>query len=155
MNGVMMETYHMKHYIQTSLRSGMVCLLLTIASQSLFAQNNPTPTQDRVVSGTVFSAVENIVLPGVSVLIAGTTTGMITDAEGKFNIKSGLKAGDKLVFSYLSYISQSYVVTDADRQDITIRLADAVGVLDEIATIEVSKTTKTRRGILKAFKAQE
>lgn len=142
----------MKLYIQT-VKAGMVCLLLTFATQFSFAQSQSTT--DPVVSGTVLTATEGDPLPGVNVLIAGTTKGTITDAEGKFRFESGLKAGDKLVFSYLSYISQTYTVVGGEPEDITIRMVDNAEILTEAATQEVYSSNKARRGIFKVFRTRD
>ncbi len=60
--------------------------------------------QEREVSGTVTSSDEGLPLPGVSILIVGSVTGTITDAEG--NYKLSLPSGTTLRFSYIGYRSQ-------------------------------------------------
>ena len=40
--------------------------------------------QERVVSGKVTSQDDGSPIPGVNVLVKGTTTGTATDAEGKY-----------------------------------------------------------------------
>lgn len=65
-------------------------LFLLIPAMSLQAQN-------RILSGTVTSAVDGEPLIGVSVLIKGTTTGVITDFDGRYSIN--VSDGSTLVFS--------------------------------------------------------
>jgi iron complex outermembrane receptor protein len=74
-------------------------LLLIILSHSAFAQ---TPVTGKVTD-------ETGALPGVSVLIKGTTTGVQTDAEGKFTIK--VKSGDVLKFSLIGYGTKEISIT--------------------------------------------
>lgn len=54
------------------------------------------------VSGTVYSSDDNAPLPGVNVLVEGTSIGSTTDFDGKFSIKVPESATD-LTFSYLGY----------------------------------------------------
>jgi len=54
------------------------------------------------VSGTVYSSDDNAPLPGVNVLVKGTSIGSTTDFDGKFSIKVPENATE-LVFSYLGY----------------------------------------------------
>jgi hypothetical protein len=67
----------------------VLCLLL---SQHGFAQ--------QVVTGTVKDAT-GVALPGVNVLIKGTTTGTATDSQGKFSLQAS--ANDVLVVSFIGY----------------------------------------------------
>jgi len=57
-------------------------------------------------------------LPGVSVLIKGTTTGTQTDVNGKFALNAN--PGDVLVVSYVGYISRQIVVGTNTNFDITL-----------------------------------
>ncbi len=41
--------------------------------------------QDRVVTGKLTSKDDASVLPGVNIVLKGTTTGTVSDAEGNFN----------------------------------------------------------------------
>ena len=64
--------------------------------------------QERVVSGTVTDATD-FALPGVNVLVKGTTLGTITDMEGNYRIELE-DAQVTLVFSYIGYITQEVLV---------------------------------------------
>ena len=65
-------------------------LLVALTLQFSFAQ-------DKTVTGTVSDALG--VLPGVNVLVKGTTRRVSTDFDGKFSIKA--KEGEVLVFSFV------------------------------------------------------
>ncbi|WP_036386108.1 TonB-dependent receptor domain-containing protein [Muricauda sp. MAR_2010_75] len=60
------------------------------------------------VTGTVYDD-QNVPLPGASVLVKGTTTGVITDFDGNYTIEANV--GDILVFSYVGFNSQEATVT--------------------------------------------
>jgi hypothetical protein len=57
------------------------------------------------ITGTVTDASSGEPLPGVNILIEGTTTGVITDTDGKYVIKTP-SPNSVLVFSYIGYNSE-------------------------------------------------
>ena len=82
--------------------------------------------QEKTVSGTVSDNTGG--LPGVSVVIKGTSTGAETDFDGKYSIRA--KSGDVLVFNYLGYKTVEKTVGSANVIDVT--LEEGGEVLDEI-----------------------
>ena len=54
----------------------------------------------QTVTGTVTSAEDNAPLPGVSVLIKGTTVGTTTDVDGNYSI--GVGNNDKIISNTVS-----------------------------------------------------
>ncbi len=83
------------------------------------------------VKGVVKDAVTGETLPGVSVVIKGTTTGTETDFDGIFNL-ANVKQGATLVFNYLGKKPKEIVVTTASIQ---VSLEDAAEALEEIVVI--------------------
>jgi len=98
---------------------GVLTLLLALIVQVSFAQ-------EKTVSGTVSDNTGG--LPGVSVIIKGTSTGAETDFDGKYSIRA--KSGDVLVFNYLGYKTVEKTVGSANVIDVT--LEEGGEVLDEI-----------------------
>ena len=88
-----------------------------------------TAWAQQTVSGTVTSATDGIGLPGVNVLVKGTSTGTITDIEGNYNI-SVPNNDDVLVFSFVGYMSEEEPVNR--RSQIDVALADDVASLEEV-----------------------
>jgi len=129
----------------------MVCLLLAIVNQSVFAQSTAPQTEGHSVSGVVLSDSESLPLPGVNILLAGTTVGVATDGEGRFKFPTNLKVGDKLVVSSVSYVTQPYLVTGSENEDITVRLKDDAEIMGEIASNEAYRL-KARRNLLSVLK---
>jgi len=90
----------------------LFCVLLSvkvIAAPNSMELNSGSENQQIEVSGTVTDATSGESLPGVSILIKGTSIGTITDLNGKFS----LKVTDEnaiLKFSYIGYISQEVSV---------------------------------------------
>ncbi len=87
--------------------------------------------QQGTVSGTVIDAADGTSLPGASVLIKGTTTGTITDYDGKFSLT--VESNTVLVVSYVSYKTQE--ITVQPNTTITVSLEPESEVLDEVVVI--------------------
>ncbi len=87
--------------------------------------------QERTVKGKVTSEEEGP-LPGVNVVVQGTLQGTVTDADGNYSLTV---PGPQtvLVFSYVSYTSQS--VTVGDQSTIDVVLASSSTALGEIVVI--------------------
>ena len=60
------------------------------------------------VTGTVFDGSSQPV-PGVSVIVKGTTTGAVTDFDGKYSIKANI--GDVLIFSFVGFETQEISIS--------------------------------------------
>ncbi|MBN2520083.1 MAG: TonB-dependent receptor [Bacteroidales bacterium] len=88
--------------------------------------------QEITVKGKVTSASDGMVLPGVNVLITGTTTGTVTDVDGNYALEvPGTEA--ELLFSYVGYVSQTIKV--GDQTIINVVLEEETKELDEIVVI--------------------
>ena len=85
-----------------------LCLWLVLMLSLLSA--SVAGAQDLTVRGTVKDNAGEP-LPGASVLVKGTTNGVITDLDGNFSIK--VKTGDKLVFSFIGYADKVLTATSA------------------------------------------
>jgi Ca-activated chloride channel family protein len=68
-------------------------------------------------------------LPGVNVVIKGTSTGVVTDMNGMFRITAGDQA-KVLIFSFIGY--KTLEETIAGRQVINVKLTEAADALQEI-----------------------
>ena len=96
-------------------------------------------TTVQIVSGTVYSADDNLPLIGVTVQVKGTTQGTVTDIDGKYSLDA---AGDAiLVFSYTGFESLEEPVNDRTTIDITLALN--IKVLDEVVVIGYGSRKKS------------
>ena len=111
---------------------GILTLLLAFVVQITFAQ-------EKTISGTVSDETGN--LPGVSVLIKGTSTGTQTDFDGKYSIKAN--TGDVLSFSYLGYKNQQKTVGASSTMDVV--LVEGGELLDEIVITGVAGATNKNK----------
>ena len=68
---------------------------------------------------------------GANIVIQGTTTGTITDIDGKFEIEAG--KGTVLEISYIGYITQELSITG--QKDLAISLKEDSQALDEVVVV--------------------
>ena len=112
--------------------SGILTLLLALVVQVTFAQ-------ERTITGTVTTD-GGIPLPGVNVLVKGTTQGVQTDFDGNYSIEATL--GDVLVFSYLGMKTAEYGVGDNTRIDVVLQ-EDAAQLEEVVVTaVGISRDEK-------------
>lgn len=102
----------------------LVCLtaVFALASSELWAQ-------ERTVTGKVTDAADGSSLPGVNVVVKGTATGAVTDAEGKYSI-SVPQSGGVLVFSFIGLTSQEVEI--GSRSSVDVQMAQDVQQLTEV-----------------------
>jgi len=84
--------------------------------------------QTKTVTGTVTDAGTKETLPGVNVVVKGTTTGVMTDVEGAFSIK--VSAGQILLFTSIGYTPKEIEVGASNQIDVL--LSTDVKVLGEV-----------------------
>jgi TonB-dependent starch-binding outer membrane protein SusC len=102
----------MRNYLQ-KMSALMAIMLLNLSV--VFALQ----AQTREVTGTVFDESRQP-LPGVTVVVKGTTRGAATDLDGKFRI--GLQPGDQaLSFSFVGFIAQDVAIGNQSNFNITLR----------------------------------
>jgi hypothetical protein len=87
--------------------------------------------QQKQVTGTVTDAGGNP-LPGVSVVVKGTTLGTLTDAAGKYTL-TNIPQSATLVFSFIGMATKEIPASDRSQIDI-IMSEEAIG-LDEVIVI--------------------
>ncbi|MFT4612601.1 MAG: hypothetical protein ACI9OT_001989, partial [Gammaproteobacteria bacterium] len=109
--------------------NGILTLLLAFVVQISFAQQ-------KTISGTVTES--SGVLPGVSVVVKGSTSGTETNFDGKYTIK--VNVGDVLVFRYLGYKVTERKVGKSIT--INVKMEEDSNVLDEIIVVGYGTSTK-------------
>jgi TonB-linked SusC/RagA family outer membrane protein len=95
-----------------------------------------TYAQERRISGKVTAAEDDSPLPGVSVLVTGTTKGTTTDAEGNYSIEVPTSS-NSLTFRFIGYVSQTLpignqatlsVVMTMDASELSEVVVTALGI---------------------------
>ncbi len=95
----------------------------------LFVGLNFLQAQSGNVSGTVTSSEDGMPIPGVSVIVTGTTSGITTDIDGKYTLNVPAEA-TTLTFSFVGMKSQ--VVEISGQSVIDVVLAPEIVGLDEV-----------------------
>ncbi|CAM4239202.1 SusC/RagA family TonB-linked outer membrane protein [Gillisia limnaea] len=111
--------------------NGILTLFLVFVVQLTFAQQ-------RTVTGTVVSAADGVTLPGVNVIIQGTSSGTQTDFDGNYSIN--VSQGDQLVFSYIGFEPRTVRVGAGNVIDVSLEV-DAQS-LDEVIVTAYGTSTK-------------
>ncbi len=106
----------------------------------LFCLSLTVQAQDIQISGKVSSAEDNSGLPGVNVVVKGSTIGTITDFDGNFTLKVP-GAESTIVFSSVGYKAQEMVVGNNTRFD--INMAPDVTALEELVVVGYGSVKKS------------
>lgn len=86
--------------------------------------------QNKIITGNV-KAEDGIPLPGVSVLVKGTSNGTMTDFDGHFSLQA--KSSNTLVFSYMGMETQEIPVGDQNVVNVTLRTSETT--LEEVVVV--------------------
>lgn len=112
------------------------------ANVNSLSEDNSAVAVQKTVTGTVTEE-SGMSLPGVSVIVKGTTVGTVTDVDGKYEITvddSGI-----LVFSFVGMTTQEITVGDQTVIDV-VMMADALQVDEVIVTALGIKREKKALG---------
>jgi iron complex outermembrane receptor protein len=99
---------------------GILCLM----SFGVFAQN--------IIKGKVVEQSSGEGLPGVSIIVKGTSTGTSTDFDGNFELNTSNEE-NILIFSYIGFKTVEQKATSG--QFFTISLQEDAEALDEIVVV--------------------
>jgi len=108
--------------------------------QASSEQFTATPPQDTLlnIKGKVLTD-KGQPLPGATIVIKGTSNGVVTDPEGNFKIK--VKRNTTIIVSYIGYKSQETTITDDQPQNFS--LAEAATLTDEIVVVGYGTVKKS------------
>ncbi|MCK9411092.1 MAG: SusC/RagA family TonB-linked outer membrane protein [Prolixibacteraceae bacterium] len=113
------------------LKAMFLCILMVVSS-GLFAQN--------IVTGNVKDDIGQT-LPGVSVVVKGTTIGTVTDINGKFSLSAPANA--TLSFSFVGMQTKEVAIGSSRKIDV-IMVASTIGVDEVVVTaLGISREKKS------------
>ncbi|MCJ8211367.1 SusC/RagA family TonB-linked outer membrane protein [Mucilaginibacter sp. RS28] len=106
------------------------------------------------ISGTVTGKSDGQPLPGVTVVVKGTTTGTQTGIDGKFTINA--HKNDILRFSYIGYAAKEITIT-GDQTGIQVVLEEAQNALNEVVVtaLNISKDKKSLGYAVQGLKSKD
>lgn len=118
------KSFSLGHYTRLWLFAISLAMSLSVQAQT-------------TVSGRVTSSEDGTPIPGVSVLVKGTSAGTITDSDGQYSI--AINTTDPvLVFSFVGYLSQE--VPLSGRTSVDISLATDAQQLSEVVVTALGIT---------------
>lgn len=109
-----------------------IILLLFFSMQFAFAQGNK-------ITGVVTSAEDGSSLPGVTIQIKGTQTGIVTDTDGRYEVTIPQNA-KALIFSFVGFTTQEIALSGQRIINVTMELSSTI--LDEFVVVAYGTTTK-------------
>ena len=116
-----------KHMISDTVMKKLLLLLSAV----LLSAMQVVSAQTLTVSGTVTSEDDGLPLPGVSVVVQGTTQGTSTDLDGRYSIS--VRQGRTLLFTSIGFVDQTFTVSEGGTINVVLK-TDAV-MLDEVVAI--------------------
>jgi len=121
-------------------------ILLMVVSINVYAQQGIT------ITGTVSDAY-NEPLPGVTIMVKGTSQGTATNADGTYSLPVS-DGNASLVFSYIGYISQEQVV--GNRRTINVSMIEDTHQIDEVVVVGYGTQKKsTLTGSVSSIKSEQ
>ncbi|MBA6154050.1 SusC/RagA family TonB-linked outer membrane protein [Gelidibacter maritimus] len=109
----------------------LMTLFMAFVMQFSFAQ-------EKTVSGTVTSVEDGLPLPGVSIIVKGTTRGVQTDFDGNYSID--VRVGETLAFSFVSMKPTEVVIGASNTYDVAME--EDIAALDEVIIVGYGTTTR-------------
>ncbi len=120
-------------------------LLLLMLPLNMLAQSTLT--------GTVSDSATGEPLPGVNVLVEGTTNGTATDMDGNFTL-TNVMSGDRIVFSFIGFADM--VIDYNGQATLNVILQEDATLLEDVVIIGYGTTTKRdATGSLTKINAEE
>lgn len=107
----------------------------------------------RIIRGTVTGSDTGETLPGVNVLVKGTTRGTVTDIDGSYQIE--VRPGDQsLVFSFIGYDNQEIAIGTSDVVQVVLQISSTY--LEEFVVIGYGTVRKSDlTGAVSSLKAED
>lgn len=132
-----------KNRIQESYRVMLsaIMTLVVVFGTVLTTTAGSAGQQNITVSGTVKSASDNQALPGLTVVVKGTSRGTVTNADGRYTIEA--PTDGTLQFSFIGF----------ETQEIAVQGRPVIDVLMETSTAALSEVVVTALGIRREEKS--
>ena len=122
-----------------------VLFMLSFTFAAVWAQNIQ-------VKGTVVSGSDDYPLPGVNVVVKGTTTGVITDIDGNFTIS--VPSDATLTFTYVGFKAQDVAVNG--QTTLNVVLQEDMETLEEVVVVGYGVQKKANlTGAVTSIKSDE
>jgi TonB-linked SusC/RagA family outer membrane protein len=128
------------------MRAKLLWLLL------LFCVVGAARAQTVSISGVVVAKEDNLPMPGVTIRVAGTSSGTQTDVDGKFKID--VAPGSKLVASFIGYTTVEVPVTSQSNYKIEL-VAEAKALQELVVVGYGEQNRRTVTGAISTVSAEQ
>jgi TonB-linked SusC/RagA family outer membrane protein len=119
-------------------KAGLLSLsILLVPMVTVYAQS--------AVSGQVLSSEDSSPIPGANVIVKGTTSGTITDADGKFTLTVPDPSNGMLVISFVGYESVEVQISGRSSIDVSLK-SDARQLSEVVVTALGIEKNKSKLG---------
>ena len=126
--------------------------LFTLLMMMLISPSMAFQQQAKEVSGVVTDSSDGETMPGVNVLIKGTTSGTVTDIDGRYTLT--VQDGAVLVFSSVGFVAQEIEVGNQTQLD--VQLSYDIDVLEEVVVIGYGESKRRDlTGAVSSVKSEE
>jgi TonB-linked SusC/RagA family outer membrane protein len=128
-----------QNYLQLLLKGALgstrnvLLLIMLLSCIVLHAQERS------VVTGAVVSSDDNSLLPGVTVLVKGTTRGTTTNDKGRYSLEA--QTGDSLIFRYIGFVEKRIKV--GANKTINISLQPESNQLSDVVVVAFGTKKKS------------
>lgn len=130
----------------------ILCFIVTVIFPGTIKANNLFPQDRETITGVVTDT-KGIPLPGTTVLLAGTSTGVATDNEGNFTLRLNIPRGT-LIFSCVGY--KTAKVPFEIGKTLSVRLEEEVSELNEVKVVAYGTQTKREAvGAMSVVKSED
>ncbi|RMG21750.1 MAG: SusC/RagA family TonB-linked outer membrane protein, partial [Bacteroidetes bacterium] len=152
---IAMLMYHFKHYSMTLLKSlcfqGVRALKNVAVLLAFLGLCSMTVMAQKTITGTVTDATDGSPLVGATVLVKGTTNGVLTDENGKFSIQAN--EGDVLLVSYATF--DAVEVPVGSSSTVNVRLTSSLSLDEVVVTGYTSQRKRDITGAVSVVDADE
>lgn len=123
----------MRQYLQNNILRYTTYLCLLFVAMALHTN---VYSQESVISGSITDNYGESI-PGVNIVIKGTTRGTTSDVDGQFELKT--KAGDEtLIFSFIGYNTEEIAISS--QTTLVVVLTDEITSLSEVVILGYGQT---------------
>jgi TonB-linked SusC/RagA family outer membrane protein len=138
--------------LKSALLTFLILCFIGFSNVVVYGTTNDSAQNGIKVTGTVTDNSGEPVI-GVSVVVTGTSRGVMTDVNGQYAIEVPEKQS-RLEFRYLGYVSQT--VTVGERQVINVQLTEDTKALDEVVVVGYGTQKKSDiTGAVTSIKAKD
>ncbi len=93
------------------------------------------------IKGQVIDEINNEPIPGVNVIVKGTTIGAVTDIDGNYIIEVPKTENPALIFNFLGYVTKEVEVVEND--EINVELQEDLIAIDEVVVVGYGSIKKS------------